>query len=272
MKIKETKDTQVNKYDKIFRENMEDILPGIIQHVLKLDIVHSEELPDDVQHTKERKPDLLKKVTDTAGKIYVLHIEYQANTDKNMIFRMAEYAIMLQREYELPVKQYVIYIGMGEPGMAFTIKTEDLWFRYNLLALSTIDYKIFLKSDKPEERILAILANFGKDGSVSAIKNILKEVKAVAGGDFAEGRYYNQLRVLVQLRKLDTQYNEAMESITTFFKEERDLLFIRGEVKGRQEGKQEGITAIALEMKKEGIPLEQIAKFTKLSIAEIEQL
>jgi hypothetical protein len=36
-------------------------LPVIIKEVLGLYIVTSEELPDDIQHTKERKPDALKK-------------------------------------------------------------------------------------------------------------------------------------------------------------------------------------------------------------------
>ncbi|EOR95609.1 hypothetical protein ADIARSV_1215 [Arcticibacter svalbardensis MN12-7] len=59
-----------------------------------------------------------------------------------------------------------------------------------------------------------------------------------------------------------------METITKFFKEERDPLFRRGEVKGRQE---EAIS-IATKMKNEGIPLAQIAKFTKLPSEEIEKL
>jgi predicted transposase YdaD len=38
------------------------------------------------------------------------------------------------------------------------------------------------------------------------------------------------------------------------------------------EGLQEGAIAIAREMKKEGIPAEQIARLTKLSAGEIEKL
>jgi len=86
-------DSQANKYDKIFRENMEAALPGIVEHVLGLHIVSSEELPDDIQHTKERRPDVLKKVTDNTGKIYVLHIEYQAANERDMAYRMAEYRL-----------------------------------------------------------------------------------------------------------------------------------------------------------------------------------
>lgn len=61
---------------------MEAALPGIIKKLLGLHIVQSAELPDDIQYTKERKPDLLKKVTDKTGKTNVLHIEYQAKNDK----------------------------------------------------------------------------------------------------------------------------------------------------------------------------------------------
>lgn len=40
----------------------------------------------------------------------------------------------------------------------------------------------------------------------------------------------------------------------------------------RQKGRKEEAIAIAREMKKDGISVEQIAKFTKLSIKEIEKL
>ncbi|MGK9117747.1 hypothetical protein [Olivibacter jilunii] len=146
---------QANQYDKIFRENMEAVLPSIVKHLLKLDIVESEELPDDLQHTKERKPDLLKKVKDASDKIYVLHVEYQTKNEADMVFRMAEYSVMLQRRYRLPVKQYVVFIGSAKVTMATAFATEDHQFQYNLVAFSSVDYKIFLKSDKTEEKILA---------------------------------------------------------------------------------------------------------------------
>jgi len=229
---------QANQYDKIFRENMEIVLPGIIKHLLKLDIVDSEELPDDLQYTKERKPDLLKRVRDASDKVYVLHVEYQTKNEADMVFRMAEYSVMLQRRYRLPVKQYVVFIGSAKPKMATAFATEDHQFRYNLVAFSSIDYKIFLKSDKPEEKILAILANFVNDSPVDAIITILKEIKSISGGDLSESRYFNQLRVLVQLRNLENQLDIAMETITKFFKEERDPLFRKGEVRGKAEGEE----------------------------------
>ena len=260
---------QGNMYDKIFRENMEAALPGIITHLLNLHIVESMELPDDIQHTKERKPDLLKKVTDKTGKIFVLHIEYQTKSDQEMRYRMAEYSIMLQRKYNLPVKQYVIFIGSGKANMATSIVADDFNFRYNLISLSSINYKIFLKSGKPEEKILAILANFENEEPVAAIKNILLAVKDSSDSSFAENRYFNQLRVLVQLRNFKNQFDKAMESISTFFKEENDPLFSRGKVKGRQEVREEVITNL---LEKLGLSDEQVASIANVPLKLVQKI
>jgi predicted transposase/invertase (TIGR01784 family) len=45
-----------------------------------------------------------------------------------------------------------------------------------------------------------------------------------------------------------------------------------GMIKGIEKGKLEEAIAIAREMKKDGLPLAQISKFTKLSAEEIEKL
>lgn len=263
---------QVNQYDKIFRENMEIALPGIIRNLLGIDIVSSEEIPDDIQHTKERKPDLLKKITDRDGSVFILHIEYQAKDEKQMIYRMAEYHIMLMRKYGLSIEQFVLYMGKGKSKMVTEIKEKRLSFNYRIIELSQVDYKVFLSSEKPEEKILAILADFREESDETALKNILKDVQESSKGDFSESRYFKQLRILAQIRNLDIKFMEAMESITKYFKEERDPLYRRGEAKGKAEGKAAEAKAIAIEMKKDGMPISQIAKFTKLSEAEIEKL
>ncbi|WP_245586370.1 hypothetical protein [Olivibacter sitiensis] len=42
--------------------------------------------------------------------------------------------------------------------------------------------------------------------------------------------------------------------------------------RAKKKGKHESLIAVAREMKKDGISIEQIVKFTKLSIKEIEKL
>lgn len=231
-------DTEPNKkqnsqYDKIIKENLEVTLPVLIRDVLGLDILSSEELPDDVQHTKERKPDALKKVTDTAGNTYVLQVEFQLEDEKEMIYRMGEYHFMLLRKYQLPIKQYVIFLKDSNPNMPTYLETEHLKFDFTLIRIADASYQLFLRSNNPEVKMLGILANFGKEDSYQVVKSIIDGIHSNEEGDFAKSRYYKQLRTFVQLRRnVEQQFDKIMESISTFFKDENDYLYRKGETKG----------------------------------------
>jgi hypothetical protein len=237
---------QVNQYDKVLRENIEAALPGLIRNLLDIHAVHTEELPDDIQHTKERKPDVLKRVTDKKGKTFVLHIEFQAKNEPKMAFRMAEYYIMLLRKYELPIQQHVIYIGAGSPTMADHICSESMTFKYRLLALSVIDYRLFLRSDHPEEKMLAILADFGGDDTKQIIENIVGHVIATSRGDFSKLRHMQQLRILSKLRNFTVDNLKIMDSIADLISEEDDILYKRGEKKGMEKEKESFVKYLLL--------------------------
>jgi predicted transposase/invertase (TIGR01784 family) len=237
-------DRQVNQYDKILRENIEVALPGLIRNLLNIHAVHTEELPDDIQHTKERKPDVLKKVTDKSGETFVLHIEFQVKDEPKMVFRMAEYYIMLLRRYEVMVRQYVIYIGAGNPTMVDHIHSEPMNFKYQLIALSAIDYHLLLRSDKPEEKMLAILADLGGGDPKRIIENIVNQVIASSKGDLSKLRHVQQLRILAQLRNLAPESLRIMDSIANYISEEKDILYRRGEIKGLEKGIEKGKSAV----------------------------
>ncbi len=223
---------QSAQYDKIFKENIEAVISSIMQNVLKIVVISTEELPDDIQHTKERKPDVLKKVTDIQGNIFILQIEFQVKNDDEMVHRMLDYKAMLFRKYRIPVQQYVIYLGKGKMTMESSLQTIDLIFKYNLLALNSIDYKIFLKSNKPEEIILSILANFDKETPENALKHIVSRLEETTEGDLALKRYFKQLRILAQLRKLEQKLkNIVMDSIARYIDEEKDVAFLVGREK-----------------------------------------
>jgi hypothetical protein len=257
MAKKSNKGSQAGQYDKIIKENLDVTLPVILNDVLGLDIAQSEELPDDIQHTKERKPDALKKITDTAGNTYVLQVEFQTEDEKEMVYRMAEYSVMLMRRYQLPVKQYVIFLRDTQPAMRTYIATENLKFNYKLVRISEASYKLFLKADSPEVKMLGILANFEKEDSYGAIKEIIDQMQSVTKSDFAESRYFKQLRIFVQLRSnIEQQFEEAMETVTKFFKEENDFLYRKGEVKGRKEENLKFVTYLVTQT---GLSDEQIA-------------
>ena len=240
---KNTGGRQVSPYDKILKENLEAFFPELLRDLLDINALRTSELPDNVQHTKERKPDVLKMITDDKGEIFVLHIEFQAQEEENMGLRMVEYWAMLFRRYRIPVRQYVIYIGEGVP----TRMKDDIdfrpqiYFRYSLISLSTIDYHLLFRSDKPEVKLLSVLADLGKENPEEIIGAIAKQIIGLAPGDFDQNRYLQQLRIFAQFRNFITEILPSMDSIAKFIKEERDFLYIRGERKGLEKGREEGI-------------------------------
>ena len=257
------KKRQSSQYDKIFKENIEAVISSIMQNILEITAVSMEELPDDIQHTKERKPDTLKKIIDDKGNTFVLQIEFQVKDEDEMVYRMGEYYFMLERKYKLPVKQFVIFLGSDNPKMPTELDRERLKFSYPLVSLSTLDYHIFLNSDKPEEIILGILANFKGENPENALKQILVRVKETTKGDFSLNRYFNQLRVLAQLRNLELNLKNAMDSIAEYIKEERDVLFLRGLDKGQQTEQMKVVTNL---IQKLNLPFEQIADIAGVTV------
>ncbi|MEZ0482951.1 hypothetical protein [Fibrella aquatica] len=221
---------QASQYDKIFKENIEAVIPGLMQTVLGIMAIASEELPDDIQHTKERKPDVLKRITDSQGNTYVLQIEFQVADEPQMVYRMAEYYVMLARKYELPVEQYVIYLGASIPQMPTFLDRKHMKFDFLLISFVDLDYHLFLSSTRPEEVVLGVLADFKGDSPEKALVQIVRRIEETTTGDFPLRRYFKQLQVLAQLRKLENKLKEViMDSISKFVSLERDVAYMIGQ-------------------------------------------
>ena len=275
---------QGSEYDKIFKENMEANLEGIVEQVLSMKIFITEELPDDLQHTKERKPDLLKKVQDEDGQVFILHIEYQRSNDQNMAYRMAEYSIMLQRKYRLPVSQYMIYLGQEKLNMPTEIESTNFKFKYEVKAISTIDYRLFLNHEVIEMKLLAVLADLSAVDPKEIIRELILEITEIVAEELVLGKYMNQLKIFAQLRDLEQILKEIMEEVSSWYVKERDPYYIIGRDEGvtlertrsklsiarkLEEERTRSKLSIARKMKKEGLTIPLIAKITGLNQEEI---
>lgn len=264
--------SHANQYDKIFKENMEYALPGIIKNILGLTIVQAEEISHNLQHTIERKPDVLKKVTDQNNRTYILHVELQSQNEKDMVYRMVEYRVMLQRKHRLPVKQYVLYVGKGRLTMLSSIDEEDFKFRYNIVSPQQIDYKIFLQSGRPEEKILAILGDFGEDQPKKVLQDIIDGIEDTADSDFGKNKCFHQLHVLLQLRNLDINLIDMIDTYEYFKRIQKDPIYLKGIADGEAKGEANGKKETALKMKEKGLELSLISDIMGLPIEEIETL
>lgn len=256
---------QSNQYDKILRENLEAFIPGLMENILGITAVLSEELPDDIQHTKERKPDVLKKITDNQGNVYVLQIEFQVSDELEMVYRMAEYYIMLERKYKLSVRQFVIFLGSATPQMTTQLDRPNLTFNFPLISFAALDYRLFLRSDRPEEVLLSILASFDGDNVEMALRQIIQRIDETSSGDFSFKKHFNQLRVLAHLRNLGVKLDKTMDSILPFIKEENDVLYIRGQRKTRELIVRNLLTKMAF-------TIEQVAEMVGVSVEFVTEV
>jgi len=257
---------QASQYDKFFKENIEAVIPSLMQNVLSINGVLMEDLPNDIQHTKERKPDVLKKITDQDGSIFILHIEFQVANESEMIYRMGEYYFMLTRKFRLPIRQFVVFIGNNKPRMTTKIDFPLLKYEFPLISLANVDYSLFLNSNKPEEIILSILADFKNISTDSVLKQIISRLEATTQSDLLLRKYFKQLRILAQLRKLEQNLKDiVMDSIAKYIDEERDVAFLVGQERAEERFVKNLLAKMSL-------TLEQIADIAGVSVEFVKQV
>lgn len=229
-------------YDKVIKENLEKSLKTIIQDVSGLQIIKSTPLRTKMQHTKERDPDELSTVWLRDGTQRILHAEIHLKDEYAINCRLCEYHIMLKRKKKVPKTiQYVIYIGSEDPKYITGLwETESLTFRYNVIILKDIPYHIFLEADNAETVVLSILANFQGEEPEIVGKKITARLEKLSRTHSEKEKFYTQLRVLSNVRKLQPIIDKIMTNIYKLIDISEDPLFVEGKVEGKVEGNVEG--------------------------------
>jgi predicted transposase/invertase (TIGR01784 family) len=268
-----------NDYDRIFKENIEELILPLAEKVLGIHFPNIEEIGDDLQDTVERKPDFLKLVKHENNNLdYILHIEFQSTDEERMEYRMLEYYSILLRKYAIDVKQYVFYVGTEEPKkMIPFIKTYNLDFRYEIISIQDFSYDTFLNSDKPEEIIMAILGNFKNIAPETIVQQIIIKLYELIGQGLRLEKYEKQLEILSKLRKLQPITLKILENMAFVYDLETDIRFQqgveigeeRGEMRGEMKGIEKGIEKLLLAG---SFTVEYIAEIYDVSVNYIKKI
>ncbi|MDJ1486248.1 hypothetical protein QNI16_37550 [Cytophagaceae bacterium YF14B1] len=254
-----------NQYDKIFKENLESVTLALIEKVLHIQVSSYEKLPQELQRTVERRPDQLLKITDKQDHTFLLQLEFQLVDEEGMVYRMLEYRGMLSRKYELSVKQYVIFLSDQQPKMQTRIEEPDLSYAFRLVQFSTIDYELFLSSEKGDEVVFAILGKFGNTHPEEALARIVERINQTSVSKSELQRHLQQLRILANLRKLTPFIEIMIDSITPYIKKDDDFLFREGKLEGKQEA--------ILKLLKDGVlTTQQLASYFDVTEEFVEEL
>ena len=116
-----------------------------------------EDITSEIEFVKSLRPDLLFR---TKEKIF--HIEIQVQHDKDLPERMLVYSLAIKEKFGQKPMQIVLFVGKGNPPPPF-FRDEFTSHRFIVLDMKKIDPDEFLRSEKPEEVIVGILAGKFKD-------------------------------------------------------------------------------------------------------------
>lgn len=250
-----------NQYDKIVKENIESIIPALMNSVLGFRVKEAVVIKEKLQQTKEKEADALRIITDPNGQQFILHLEFQVDDYSKMAYRMAEYWLLLRSKYGLSIRQFVIFIGPGEPKMSTILSEDGNYFQFQLINITQFDYLRFLTSDNPEEVILAVLSDFGKQEPENALSQIIHRLEETTPDQRTFQKHMRQLRVLSKLRKLDIKFDDMIQNMAKYIDAENDYLVINA--KGK---------FVENLLQKLNLSLEQIADLAGVSVEFVKNI
>ena len=252
-------------YDKIIKENIESILLALSEKLLGFSIKNPVDLPEKLQTTVEREPDFLKKVTLEDNTETILHLEFQTADEAKMVYRMAEYKALLQRKFEIPVKQFVIYLGISKPKMRTELLKSEQITGFELRNIHEMPIDQALESDIPEEIVLSILTDYPEADSEKVIHQIINKLKKVAPNQAELKRSLQQLVTLSRIRKLEEQTEKQVKAMPITYDIETDYLYNKGIENARKQ-------LILNMLEQTSLTLEQIAKVAETSLDVVIQM
>jgi hypothetical protein len=234
-----------NKYDKILKENILQIIPSLFKTVLRKENYRLEPLPQvKLQTTVEKEPDFLQRIFDDRspdGRL--LHMEFEGQDTEEADFRMKEYNGIAARIYKSKIEQHLLYYGEGVPKrIKGELEDEFFTFRYQVHAVSNISYKSFLYADIPQVVVFAIWANPEGTEPKKLVRLIVEQLREKLGDTVQLKKFIRQLLILAQKRNLHSQTLEVMKEIVDEVQDtELDVFYIVGLEKGWEKGLEKGM-------------------------------
>jgi hypothetical protein len=158
-----------------------------------------EDTTTEIELVKSLRPDMLLK-----SRKKIFHIEIQAQQDKNLPKRMLIYSIGIEEKLGQKPVQIVLFVGKGNPPPS-TFRDEFTIHKFIVLDMKKIDPDEFLRSEKPEEVIIGILAGkFNekpkiiekvKERIVEIVKNEERMIKYIDSISFLAGLFDIEIKV-----------------------------------------------------------------------------
>ena len=254
-------------YDKIFKENIIEILLPLSQKLLGINIKKTYNIKEKLQTTIEKEPDFVKIVEDENNEKFILHIEFQTTDERDMIYRMQEYNALLVKVHRLPVRQFVIYFGESKISrMKSYLSDAEIYTGFNLINFKEQSYHQLIKSKIPEEIIMAILANFEDEKPNKVIEKIIRKLQETKQTPISFQKYVTQLSTLSRLRNLSNQIKNIIDQMPITYNIKEDAFYKEGKKTGEKKGEKKSKDKMIINLLKMNVlSFDKIAQAAEVS-------
>ncbi|MEM6317013.1 MAG: hypothetical protein AAF960_05045 [Bacteroidota bacterium] len=270
-----------NLYDKIFKENAEELFRPLIEEKLNVRFTSFKPMKEKMQTTVEREMDFFYEVLTEAGEAFILHLEFQTEDDTEMLYRFSEYHGMALRRKRQPIKHLVIFLGKGISKMETELPKSQVFTGFEVINIFKLNTEELLTSQVPSYVIAAILTDITTDKVESILRMILLRLKQVCKNKSELSRYQKQLIILSRLRKFEGLATKIVYDMPITYDIETDYLYKKGIEKGIEKGVEQGqnqgkdqqATIIVLNLLlKTDFSMEQIASLAAVSLDFVKKL
>lgn len=206
------------KKDIISKEALKAITEDIAIYLLGLRIDAVEFVDKELLRIEKREADIVATCL-IDGKEAILHLEIQNANDAKMAQRMLRYRLDVMNLYgELPVFQYVVYIGKERLSMLDHLQSNGLLYDFTIVDMHQIDCEHLLALDTPDALVIAILCDFkGRDEKEVCYYIVNRLNELTKGNQQQLNKYTQMLETLSENRQLKPILKEieAMLSAVT---------------------------------------------------------
>ncbi len=203
---------------------------------------------------RERRPDLVARVSTGAGEEVVVHVEIELKYRASVPPKVLRYHRGLSLHYELPVHSVVMYLRGGPPGAASKVYRERslgrtvVAFHYDSLGLSKAAVAAYLARPQPLAWALAALMRPGK-GQSRARLGLACLRRITADPDLTDSQRRQLCNVVTTYVELDERTAQELQELLAEKENKKMQEMIttwaeRMETKGLERGRKEGREAL----------------------------
>jgi hypothetical protein len=229
--------------------------------------------PAEIRLAKSFYTDILFEI---GGEIF--QIEIQAQQDKTMPERMFKYYYAIVEKYKKEPTQIVLFVGRGKPPPS-EYKTPKLTLRYEVLDMKRVDPDVLIKSDKPEEVIVGVLAGKYRERP-EAFSKVVKRISEIVKNEKEVIKYMNDINFLaslfdikIKIKPMPIQIDIRKAPFYRWGREEGLKEGLKeGEQRGLEKGKKEGLKEGLIRGLKKAILLDIQLKFGGQKEKQIKNL